>query len=204
MNANSLSLFVFFFISNSLFLVFSVFFLSLFRSPVPQKMDLETYESDLADYSLQDSPFYEASHPMFFDLSMAAVNNLMNGNAASGSGKNARIGKGSTTNHVTNINAMPANYSMSSATNSNGRSTDKPTAMRFDASLNRHNATGAPYRNGGQRNAPTPLELTVSSTEIRPMDADGPQPTKKKRKCVTFLPNYVQVILYFTMSHVVI
>lgn len=170
--------------------IFLFFLLSIHRLlPVHQNMDLETYESDLADYSLQDSPFYEASRPMIFDLSMSAVNSLMATNVASGSGKGTLMLKVSTTSHAADTNSMSTNYATSST---NGR--NETTSMRFDMS-HRHGIIGIPNGNNSHRTAPVPLELTAntSSTLSAPMPANGPEPTKKKRKCVSFLPNYVQV-----------
>lgn len=163
-------------------------------------MDLETYESDLADYSLQDSPFYEASRPMIFDLSMSAVNSLMAANVASGSGKNALMLKVATTGPAMDGNSMPTNYSTSSSNGRNEhRSNDAKTSMRFDMS-HRHGMVGIPNGNNNNRIAPVPLELTANasgssllSSSLSSMTAAGPEPTKKKRKCVSFLPNYVQV-----------
>lgn len=166
-------------------------------------MDLETYESDLADYSLQDSPFYEASHPMIFDLSMSAVNSLMATNVASGSGKGALMLKqssssSSSTSHATDAIGMPTNYSTSSSTN--GR--NETTSMRFEMS-HRPNMIGRPSGNKGVRIAPVPLELiaNTSASLTTPMSTNGQmEPTKKKRKCVSFLPNYVQVNIYSISS----
>lgn len=159
-------------------------------SAVLQKMDLETYESDLADYSLQDSPFYEASHPMVFDLSMSAINSLMAADVASNTGKNALMSKMSTTNHSMNANAMPNNYTTTSTNGQNGhRSNGDTQSMRFDMS-HRHGQIGIPNGNNCNRVAPVPLELNANTSTNTP---NGTEPTKKKRKCVSFLPNYVQV-----------
>lgn len=176
------------------FIVLSFFFSSFFSllsdCAVLQKMDLETYESDLADYSLQDSPFYEASRPMVFDLSMSAINSLMAADVASGSGKNAFMLKMSTTNHATHTNGMSSIYTTSATNAPNGhRSNGETQSMRFDMS-HRHGIIGIPNGNNSNRVAPVPLELTANTSTNT---ANGPEPSKKKRKCVSFLPNYVQV-----------
>lgn len=152
-------------------------------------MDLETYESDLADYSLQDSPFYEASRPMIFDLSMSAVNNLMASTVASGSGKGALMLKTSTTSIASNANDQAHNYSTPSSNERN-----EAQSMRYDL-VHRSGMIGIPIGNKGNRVAPEPLELTANTSGSMgtPMSTNGPEPTKKKRKCVSFLPNYVQV-----------
>lgn len=157
-------------------------------------MDLETYESDLADYSLQDSPFYEASRPMIFDLSMSAINSLMAANVASGSGKNALMLKVSTANHATDTTSMPTNYSTSSTSGRNEHGTDNIASMRFDMS-HRNGIIGVPCANNSNRVAPAPLDISAnaSATSSAAMTANGSEQTKKKRKCVSFLPNYVQV-----------
>lgn len=172
--------------------------LSLSDCAVLQKMDLETYESDLADYSLQDSPFYEASRPMVFDLSMSGINSLMAADVASGSGKNAFMLKMSTSNHATTVNAMPSNYTTTSTNGQNGhRSNGETQSMRFDMS-HRHGIIGIPNGNNSNRVAPIPLELTANTSSNA---ANGSEPTKKKRKCVSFLPNYVQVSINITSSY---
>lgn len=133
-------------------------------------MDLETYESQIADYSLQDSPFYEASTPMVFDLSISAMNSLMaaNGCVASHSGMGgAGAGDAATSNGLT----MPSLQ------------------------------TGLLKRS---KMMPNPINLSVNNMmrdDPANGNANGATGMKKKRKCVTFLPNYVQVrATHFSIS----
>lgn len=127
-------------------------------------MDLETYESQIADYSLQDSPFYEPSTPTVFDLSIAAMNSLMaaNGCVASHSGM-AGAGGAASSNGLT----MP-----SMETGLLKRTKMMPNPINLSANNMMRGGCGADGSAGG---------------------ASG---MKKKRKCVSFLPNYVQVTLH--------
>lgn len=116
-------------------------------------MDLENYESDLADLTLQDSPFYEATTPMIFDLSMSAANGLNATGATVSGGKLS--GKGAS-------NSMDMT---NNGTHSRNGNNGHVNVLRLD------NVPGYGY---------------ASSYD------NGP-PKKKNRKCVSFLPNYIQV-----------
>lgn len=116
-------------------------------------MDLENYESDLADLTLQDSPFYEAATPMIFDLSMSAASGLnVTGVTVSGgklSGKGASSSMNMISNNMVEHNGINGHVNVLQLGN-------------------------------------VPAYGYVSSYD------NGP-PKKKNRKCVSFLPNYIQV-----------
>lgn len=136
--------------------IFSVFNLltyncSLIISDFEMDLEIENYEADLADFQLQDSPFYEAPTTAFvFDSSMTSLNRLsFSGPTSVSAGKLS--GKGA------------ANM----AENSGTRGIIGASSV--------HENT---------------LELSSSFGFTSKFDEP---PKKKNRKCVRFLPNYVQV-----------
>lgn len=146
-------------------------------------MDLENYEADLADYSLQDSPFYEANTPMIFDLSVSAVNSILG--AHSGKGKSVMMLK-STINESASVTDGP-HYNNNNNNNAlNG------------SAYNGNSSNGIGTINHMNNNSSGNINEAVSNADNL-MSASRGTANKKKRKCVTFLPNYVQVFIQFPL-----
>lgn len=129
------------------------------------EMDLENYESDLADLTLQDSPFYEASTPMIFDLSMSSTNGAM----------------------LTGVTVTGGKLS------GKGASTSSSMAHHGDNQQN-NNTLANPIN--------LPNCNDAGNYGYTPMYNNGP-PKKKNRKCVSFLPNYIQVSGIYFKIHVI-
>lgn len=138
-------------------------------------MDLENYEAELADYSLQDSAFYESAEPINFNI--AAINSVVAAVTSSSLFK------------LTNSSKMEQLHPMNGAINGNsnnentidgGRVTIKKEIIKDYDDL----AQGNDESNSGIYN------WNSSKTAINGCD---PQ-IKKKKKCVSFLPRYVQVM----------
>lgn len=142
-------------------------------------MEFEIYESELADYSLQDSPFYEASTPIIFGLT--ATQNLF------------------ATTHSASMDAL----NLSSKKSSIMMSTKfQPHKLAFERTTNGgHIGKMSDSRSNINDFADTPLKKSSETADrfysIKTADLDrnatkiNTQP--KKKKCVSFLPNFVQV-----------
>lgn len=150
-------------------------------------MELEIYESELADYSLQDSPFYEANTPIIFGLT--AAQNLF-----------------ASTNTATMVDAL----NLSSKKSSMMMST-KCQSLKLAYECTANGSDGIGKTNVGlqfNNSSESPSKKRCDSTDrfylTKTMDLDANatetamnQQPKKKRKCVSFLPNYVQVSQLF-------
>lgn len=164
-------------------------FLSLSHPNSWLEMEFETYESELADYSLQDSPFYEANPPIIFDLSVTATAGTIAGSGSTSMVDDIVLSKKSS---ITSIMATKSHSSLKtsfaddksneSATSNNNSNAGSVTSDS-DQSSKRHHRDIA--------DGLYPI-LSVNLNTSSHTDNDNPQP-KKKRKCVSFLPNYVQV-----------
>lgn len=143
-------------------------------------MDLESYEADLADLTLQDSPFYEAATPMIFDLSMSTINNMLMTGASMAHNGGKSMGKG-TANMIENNNV-----------HNNGNNGNNGNHMH-NVSHHQDGASAGGAGAGGVAGCGS-----VGSNENGAYGGyasvfDSEPPRKKNRKCVSFLPNYVQV-----------
>lgn len=138
-------------------------------------MDLESYEADLADLTLQDSPFYEAATPMIFDLSMSTVNSMLMTGASMAHNGGKSMGKGAA-NMIENNNVHV-----------NGN---------HGSHIINHHHDGAITAGGGGIGANSGGSIVHNGGGVHGgynSAFDSEPPKKKNRKCVSFLPNYVQV-----------
>lgn len=136
------------------------------------------YEATLADYSLQDSPFYEANTPIFFNLSStsAAIAYSATRSAAMTDALNLTAKK------------MMRDGSCRTSTDGGDHSNE---------SLKMTAADGGDRKPFGMANGLFSADsmngtATAATAATHNADING-APAKKKRKCVTFLPSYVQV-----------
>lgn len=137
------------------------------------------YEAQLADYSLQDSPFYEANTPIFFNLSTtsAAIAYSATRSAA-----------------MTDALNLTAKKMMREA----GGRAPIDGADHSNESLKAMTADGVDIKPFGMASGLFAADnrmhggASAATPAAHGTDVNG-APAKKKRKCVTFLPNYVQV-----------
>lgn len=182
------------------------------------EMEFETYESELADYSLQDSPFYEANTPIIFGLTASTQNIFASNNS---------------TSMVDALNLSPKKFTTSSSIMMSSAATkcQSLNKLAFERSTNTNligkcnNNDGPISINNGdaigssskKRSADEMADrfyslkntdLVTNNTTVGVIavaaaaanatavttNTETNMQTKKKRKCVSFLPNYVQVI----------
>lgn len=141
-------------------------------------MEFETYESELADYSLQDSPFYEASTPIIFNLTSTSA------------------GSGVFVTNGTTSMADPLNLS------SKKSASVKCQSYKFERMSN-HSDDGTTYKLNGNNNSSLNKNCEYADgiypkegIDLHTNSGNGNTQIKKKRKCVTFLPNDVQVSVF--------
>lgn len=146
-------------------------------------MELEIYEAELADYSLQDSPFYEADTPIIFDYSMSAQTNLIS--AANLAAKN-----GLKLAHSTIFQQNGCDQTGNSFIGSDGISCGSGSS---GGSLNSFNVMSNGIENGCNGTNSTNNASGILGSGLASGSGSG---KKKNRKCVSFLPNYVQVSFY--------
>lgn len=150
-------------------------------------MEFETYESELADYSLQDSPFYEATTPIIFDLSVTSTANAITVNGSTSTADNILLSKKSS------ISSIMATKSQLLKTSFERKMIDDRS--NESASSNAHSGL---YGGDGDLSLKKHCDIVdglypIGCVNLITHDnTDNSQP-KKKRKCVSFLPNYVQV-----------
>lgn len=140
-------------------------------------MELEIYESELADYSLQDSPFYEANTPIIFGLTASSSIFASNNSAAMVDALNLSAKKSSIMMSA-KCQSIKLAFECSSSNGSDGHTnitntTDLSPKKRCSESTERFYSTTT-----------TDLDRNATDSNMHP---------KKKRKCVSFLPNLVQV-----------
>lgn len=138
------------------------------------EMDLESYEADLADLTLQDSPFYEAATPMIFDLSMSTVNSMLMTGASMAHNGGKSMGKGAANMIENNNGHVNGNHGSHIINHHQDGATAGGGGIGANSGGNMVNNAGGVH--GGYTAA-----------------FDSEPPRKKNRKCVSFLPNYVQV-----------
>lgn len=151
-------------------------------------MEFEIYESELADYSLQDSPFYEANTPIIFGLTSTQSIFATNNSASMVDALNLSSKKSSIM-----MSAKCQSHKLSYERTINGNAIGKG----IDGQTYINDAPDTPSKKRGETaerfySIKNNADLDTNATE------NNIQP-KKKRKCVSFLPtNYVQVnIQYF-------
>lgn len=163
-------------------------------------MEFETYESELADYSLQDSPFYEACTPIIFNLSTtsAAANLIVPNRAASMA-------------DALNLSSKKSSMLMSAKCQSfkyeRDRYSDCTSSSSNDEQFNKHNGNNnlSSIKNCEHSNG---IYTKVEHIDLNDSNSiNNGNSLKKKRKCVTFLPNCVQVnihhiiLIYFIVAN---
>lgn len=149
-------------------------------------MEFEIYESELADYSLQDSPFYEANTPIIFGSTQSI---LASNNSASMVDALNLSSKKSSIMMSTKCQSHKLAYERTANGNANGK--------RIDGHSNHINDT--PDTPSKRRNETAERFYSMKHTDLD-INAETNIQTKKKRKCVSFLPtNYVQVNSYFIL-----
>lgn len=151
-------------------------------------MEFEIYESELADYSLQDSPFYEANTPIIFGLTTNSTSVFASNRSAS-------------MVDALNLSAKKTSMMMSTKCQSlksafNGNTIGKS----IEAQLNINDATSTPSK---KRTETMDRFFNEKRMDVDKNGTDSNLQPKKKRKCVSFLPNYVQVstlLLFLVVS----
>lgn len=159
-------------------------------------MEFEIYESELADYSLQDSPFYEANTSIIFGLTAAA-------SQAGVYGSNHHH---STASMVDALNLTAKKSSMKMISTKCQQQQQSLKSLAFERTP--INGLGLSKLNNDSIGDGVLSKKSRSETmadrfyadkridvDRNGCNNDHNQP-KKKRKCVSFLPNLVQV-LYF-------
>lgn len=138
-------------------------------------LEIENYEADLVDFQLQDSPFYESPNPAFiFDTAMQSFNRLTGGSAPSPVSAGKLSGKAA--------GQMNGNdYGGTRGTNNNNNNNNNENIN------NNRNEFGNGSNNYNDDNVAQDLSPFRFSKTF-----DDP-PKKKNRKCVSFLPNLVEV-----------
>lgn len=156
-------------------------------------MEFEIYESELADYSLQDSPFYEASTPIIFGLTTASQASAYGSHhhhhhhhsiASKVDGLNLTTKKSSLKMMSTKCQQQQTLKSLAferSSTNGIG------LAKTIDA-----NDSAISKKSRSDTMADRLYADKRMDADRNGCNGDNVQP-KKKRKCVSFLPNFVQV-----------
>lgn len=137
------------------------------------------YEAQLADYSLQDSPFYEANTPVFFNLSFSSA---------------AEHSENRTSNMIGALN-LASKRALSPIASSTSLPSGK---MRLPTTAGANGDRGnASFKQLIDGDIDTRKQFNITSNLCSTESINGATnigaPSKKKRKCVTFLPNYVQV-----------
>lgn len=152
-------------------------------------MELEIYESELADYSLQDSPFYEASTPIIFGSS-ASVSEFATINAASMVDALNLSSKKTSMMMSAKCHSLKLAFERSTTANMIDRANDGQSSIESDdiTAKKRCQVDDRFYATKG-----TDLDSNATERNAQP---------KKKRKCVSFQPNFVQVNYIIRLYHV--
>lgn len=153
-------------------------------------MELEIYEAELADYSLQDSPFYEADTPIIFDYSMSAQRNIAAGSLG---GKNHF--------KLSSLSASFKQNPFERIAGSGGGGFSGSDSMDSGSSRNSFNAAANSIEDAGHATDNEIINGYLAGGGVASNSSGGCNggvlvnggSKKKNRKCVTFLPNYVQV-----------
>lgn len=153
-------------------------------------MEFEIYESELADYSLQDSPFYEANTPIIFGLTTTSQTSAYGSNYHR-----------STVSMVDALNLTSKKSSMKMmSTKSQQQQSLKSAFERAPTNgigLTKTNDSSDAVLSKKSRSETMSDRLYADKCiDMDRNNGDNLQP-KKKRKCVSFLPNYVQVVGVF-------
>lgn len=165
------------------------FFFSLsFFSHSLLEMEFENYESELADYSLQDSPFYEANTPIIFGLTTNST---------------SVFASNRTTYMVDamNLSAKKSSIMMSTKCQSLKSAFERTTngtaiGKSIDSHSNINDASNSPSKKRCDTND---RFFTDKNIDLHRNGTESSLQPKKKRKCVSFLPNYVQVTVYVVL-----
>lgn len=161
------------------FIFFLTLFFFLFLINSLLEMEFEIYESELADYSLQDSPFYEANTPIIFGSSAQSIF-ASNNSASMVDALNLSSKKSSIMMSAKCQSHKLGAYERTTNGNAIGKTIDGIDAPDTPSKKHRSESTERFY---STKNAD--LDTNATENNIQP---------KKKRKCVSFLPtNYVQV-----------
>lgn len=186
------------FFSSHLFnVVFFFFFFALvYISPMNPKTEqtvcpaMESeYEAQLADYSLQDSPFYEASAPIIFDLSATSAHAYSTNRSAPTMTDALNLTSKRTSSLM--MSSLCQIIRSGSAADTNIDERDNVADLSNNKSI-KATGDGNDIKAFGINSS-----LYTSDSDMNRALNNGNingAPAKKKRKCVTFLPNYVQVI----------
>lgn len=147
-------------------------------------MEFEIYESELADYSLQDSPFYEASTPIIFDLTttptiasvFAANNPTSMVDAINLSAKKSSM--------MMSTKCQSLKLAFERTTNASAIGKGSDTQSNLNNLIDTSSKKRCDTANRFYSDKGADLDTNTTDSNMQP---------KKKRKCVSFLPNYVQV-----------
>lgn len=154
----------------------------LFFSHSSPEMEFEIYESELADYSLQDSPFYESSTPIIFGLTanptiagvFASNNSASMVDALNLSSKKSSI--------MMSAKCQSLKLAFERTSNSNGIGKCNDSRGNINDSTN---------------DSPTKKHFATDdrffSTKTMHLNRSATDQSKKERKRVSFLPNCVEV-----------
>lgn len=164
--------------------------LFFFSHSLPE-MEFETYESELADYSLQDSPFYESSTPIIFGLTATPGVFASNHTASMVDALNLSAKKSSSMMMSAKCQSLKLAFERATNSNGIGKCSDSPITNINDAiNISSKKLFEANDRFFSNKS----IDPDRSATE------DTMQPKKKRRKCVTFLPNCVEVNFKYIRS----
>lgn len=154
-------------------------------------MEFETYESELADYSLQDSPFYEASTPIIFDLTTTStVGTFVSNRTTSMADALNLSSKKKASSIMMSTLCQSLKLELENSAN-NERSNENAAINRSNQIIKHNHLHGNLTINHKHFTGHTDALYSTENMNFGNTNSD----TKKKRKCVTFLPNYVQVII---------
>lgn len=157
------------------------------------EMEMEIYESELADYSLQDSPFYEANTPIIFGLTTASQTSAYGSNqhhhhhsiASKVDGLNLTLKKSSM--KMMSTKCQQQQSSLKSLAFERSPTNGIGLAKTIDA-----NDSVISKKSRSETMAERLYADKCMDADRNSCSSDHVQP-KKKRKCVSFLPNFVQV-----------
>lgn len=163
-------------------------------------MEFEIYESELADYSLQDSPFYEANTPIIFGLTTSSQT------SAYGSNHHRHHHHHSTASKVDGLNLMSKKSSMKMMS-TKCQQQQSLKSLAFERSPTNGIGSTKTIDAGNSIISKKSRSETMTDrlyaekrvdVDRNGCNSDNVQP-KKKRKCVSFLPNFVQVRVFLLL-----
>lgn len=165
-------------------------------------MEFEIYESELADYSLQDSPFYEANTAIIFGLttsSQTSVYGLNHHNHSTAS----RVDALNLTSRKSSLKMMSTKCQQQQSLKSLAFERSPTNGIGLAKTIDASDAVILKKSRSETMSDRLYADKRMDADKNGD-NSDNLQP-KKKRKCVSFLPNYVQVgivLLQYTLKSI--